>query len=69
MTSAIEYIKEIIAKDEVKGIRFIKTPWVREFKKKSHDIEFLDDAIIYYDKKGKGHTIIPLHSCTMEILK
>ncbi|MHA1784666.1 MAG: hypothetical protein ACTSVE_05675 [Candidatus Helarchaeota archaeon] len=70
MTTIIEHVKEVLEREDVKGLRFVRgNNWYQDYKKKKHEILFLDDGIVFYEKKGSNHTIIPLHSTTIFLLK
>ena len=71
MATILDHLKEILADEKVKGLRFVRgNQWYQECKKVKHDIEFLDDGIVYTEKKGSKNVVyIPLHSTTIFVMK
>lgn len=69
VSSVIDFLKMEVEKDEGKGLKFIKSPYVFEFKNDKHDIFFYDDAIVYKEKKGNLCKVIPLQASLIEVLR
>lgn len=70
MTSLKEHLKNLLEDENVKGLRFVNGNWYQDCKKVKHDIELLDDTIVYTEKKGAKNVVyIPLHSCAIFVLK
>jgi len=71
MSTIVEQLKGLIDDERVRGLRFHRSSqYFIDFKKSKHDIEFLEDGIIFTEKKGgKNRVLIPLHSSFIEVLK
>ena len=70
MTSILEHLKKVLADESVKALRFVNGTWYQECKIDKNDIIFLDDGIMFTEKKGDKHLVyIPLHSTTIFVIK